>query len=67
MTSSIISAKRHRRAVSRIVGRLHLFPRPHGRGADTPPPAGPRFRKAWKEVAPGQWQWRYVDDEADQE
>ena len=26
----------------------------------------PEARKVWKEVAPAQWQWLHVDDNADQ-
>ena len=51
--------------MSRITGRRRLFPRPHRRKA-TQPPAGPVFRKVWKEVAPGQWQVLHIYDEADQ-
>ena len=39
-------------------------PTPPEEGA--PPPTGPVFRKVWKEVAPGQWQWIHIYDEADQ-
>jgi hypothetical protein len=39
---------------------------PHRRRSDVPPPpAGPRFRKVWKEVAPGQWQWIHIGGEVD--
>ena len=41
-------------------------PRPHRRRKAARPPAGSVFQKVWKEVAPGQWQWIHIDDEADQ-
>jgi hypothetical protein len=66
MTSPTISANKYRGPASGIRTRWRLFPRPHRRTKATPPPAGPRFRKVWKEVAPGQWQWLHIDDNADQ-
>jgi hypothetical protein len=65
MTSPTSSATSHRGPVSRIARRWRLFPRPHRRPKPTPPPTGPVFRKVWKEVAPGQWQWIHIYDEAD--
>jgi hypothetical protein len=67
MTSPTNSANRHRGPASRIAGRWRLFPRPDRRRKPAPPPAGPRFRKVWKEVAPRQWQWLHLDDEANQQ
>jgi hypothetical protein len=66
MTSSTISATKHRGPVSRIVRRWRLLPRPHRRKKTASPPTGPVFRKVWKEVAPGQWQVLHIYDEADQ-
>jgi hypothetical protein len=66
MTSPTNSATKQRAPASRLAGRWRLFPRPNRRREDAPPPAGPRFRKVWKEVAPGQWQWLHIEDEADQ-
>jgi|RhiMetdeSRZDD1v2_1073273.scaffolds.fasta_scaffold3375116_2 hypothetical protein len=66
MTSPTISATKHRAPASRIAGRWRLFPRPRRRSKAAPPPAGPVFRKVWKEVAPGQWQVLHIYDEADQ-
>jgi hypothetical protein len=65
MTSPTNSATKHRGPASRLARRWRLFPRPNRRREDAPPPAGPRFQKLWKEVAPGQWQWLHIDDEAD--
>jgi hypothetical protein len=66
MTSPIGSATTHRRPESKIARRSRLFPCLHRRRKTAPPPVGPVFRKVWKEVAPGQWQWIHVDDESDQ-
>jgi hypothetical protein len=67
MTSPTSSTTKHRGPVSRIARRWRLFPRLHRRRKTTPPPpTDPIFRKVWKEVAPGQWQWKYINDEADQ-
>ena len=64
MTSPTSSATGHRGPVSRIARRWRLFPLPPPEKA-APPPTGPVFRKVWKEVAPGQWQWIHTY-EADQ-
>jgi hypothetical protein len=66
MTRPTISATMHRGPVSRIARGWRLLPRPHRRRKATPPPNGPVFRKVWKEVAPGQWQWIHIYDEVDQ-
>ena len=66
MTRPTISATKHRGPVSRIARGWRLLPRPHRQRKATPPPTGPVFRKVWTEVAPGQWQWKYIKDEADQ-
>jgi hypothetical protein len=65
MTSPTISANKHPGPASGITRRWRLCPHPYRRKND-PLPAGPRFRKVWKEVAPGQWQWLHIDDNADQ-
>jgi hypothetical protein len=67
MTSPTGSATRYRGPESRIARRLRLFPRLHRRRKPASPPAGPVFQKVWKEVAPGQWQWIHIYDEADRE
>ena len=67
MTSQTSSATKDRGPVSRIARRWRLVPRPHRRMEAAPPPSGPVFRKVWKEVAPGQWQWIHIYDEADQQ
>ena len=66
MTSPTGSATNHRGPLSEIIRRRRLFPRLHRRKKATAPPAGPVFRKVWKEVAPGQWQVLHIYDEADQ-
>lgn len=66
MTSPTNSATKHRGPLSRIARRWRLLPCPHRQRTATPPPAGPVFRKVWKEVAPGQWQVLHIYDEADQ-
>ena len=66
MTSPTIFATKHRGPLSRIARRWRLLPRPHHRRKATPPSTGPAFRKVWTEVALGQWQWKYIKDEADQ-
>jgi hypothetical protein len=65
MTSPTISANKHPGPASGITRRWRLCPHPYRRKND-PLPASPRFRKVWKEVAPGQWQWLHIDDNADQ-
>jgi hypothetical protein len=67
MTSTTNSATKHRGLVSRIARRRRLFPHRHRRSKAAPPATGPVFRKVWTEVAPGQWQWKYFKDEADQQ
>jgi hypothetical protein len=66
MTSPTNSTTKHRGSVSRIARRWRLLPRRHRRSNAAPPSTGPVFRKVWKEVAPGQWQWIHIYDEADQ-
>lgn len=66
MTRPTISATKHRGPVSRIARRWGLFPRLHRRRKAAPPPTGPVFRKVWKEVAPGQWQWLHIIDDVDE-
>jgi hypothetical protein len=66
MTSPTNSTTKNLRPVARIARRCRLFPRRHRPRKAAPPPAGPVFRKVWKEVAPGQWQVLHIYDEADQ-
>ena len=66
MTSPTNFAIKHRGPVSRIAREWRLLPRSHRRRNAASPPAGPVFRKVWKEVAPGQWQILHIYDEADQ-
>jgi hypothetical protein len=66
MTSPTSSATKHRGPLSRITRQWRLLPRHHRQRTAVPPPTGPVFRKVWKEVAPGQWQWIHIYDEADQ-
>jgi hypothetical protein len=65
-TISTISANRPRGPASMVTRPWRRFLVPHRRRSDVPPPpAGPRFRKVWKEVAPGQWQWIHIGGEVD--
>ena len=66
MTSPTNSAIKHRGPLLRIARAWRLLPRLHRRRKAAPPPAGPVFRKVWKEVALGQWQVLHIYDEADQ-
>lgn len=66
MTSPTSSATKHPGPLSRIAGRWRRSPHLRRRREATTPPAGPVFRKVWKEVAPGQWQLLHIYDEADQ-
>ena len=66
MTNLTSPATKHQGPASTIARRWRLFPRLHRQSKAAPPPAGPVFRKVWKEVAPGQWQVLHICDEADQ-
>jgi hypothetical protein len=66
MTSPTSSAAKDRGPLSMLARRWRLFPHPHLRRNAAPPPTGPVFGKVWTEVAPGQWQGKYIKDEADQ-
>jgi hypothetical protein len=64
MTSPTVAATTRPRAVNSKMTRLRrVLGRPRRPRPTTPPPR-PVMRRVWREVAPGEWRWIHVDDQA---
>jgi hypothetical protein len=65
MTSPTLSAAtKPQGSRSRMARLRRVLARPHRRRMATPPPPRPVMRRVWREVAPGEWRWIHVNDQA---
>jgi hypothetical protein len=63
MTSPTVSAATTSRGpTSRMTRLRRVLARPHRRR--TAPPPRPVMRRVWREVAPGEWRWIHIEDQA---
>ena len=64
MTSpTVVATTNPREANSRITRLRRVLARPHRPRPTTPPPR-PVMQRVWREVAPGEWRWIHIDDQA---